>query len=115
MAQTMTHLTTAADWDRALAESVEHAVLLFWHDESHPVSAVAWHRITASCDSGKMPAPVYYMTPELPAEIGTKIKADLGLKEVHAPHVAVISNKMVSYQADAYGIDPEAIIVMLQS
>lgn len=102
----MKDFSTHAEWVEILEESKDHAVLVFKHSDTCPISAAAYHRVLRAIRDNRLTLPVYRMivqdSPELSREIAVKLRI-----QHESPQSLVIKNGELVLHASHGDINPE--------
>ncbi|MDX9974936.1 MAG: bacillithiol system redox-active protein YtxJ [FCB group bacterium] len=111
----MKEISTLDEWQEILEASGQHAVFLFKHSTTCPISASARDKVneflTRATENGIPPFHLIRVIESRP--ISNKIEADLGVRH-QSPQLILLKEKKAVWSASHYGIQGDKIREAIQ-
>ena len=106
---TMDELTSVDDLKKVIAESREHAVIIFKHSTACPISARAARRVHDYVEAAPENAPPFYLVKVIESRpVSNAIASELGV-EHQSPQILLLRNGKALWHTSHSNIRPEAI------
>jgi bacillithiol system protein YtxJ len=102
----MKDFSTHAEWVEILEESKDHAVLVFKHSDTCPISAAAHHRILRAIHDNRLTLPVYRIIVQDSPNLSSEIAAKLHVQH-ESPQALIIKNGEALLHASHGDINPD--------
>jgi bacillithiol system protein YtxJ len=109
----MTEITTPEDWNRLIAESHDHALFVFKHSTTCPISFAAHHRVTAHWNGRTGLPPIYLVKVIESRPLSNAIAAETGVTH-QSPQLLLVREGKAAWNASHGNITADAIDGTLQ-